>query len=129
MAGIPQLGSHKDILPLDETFVDGAPDAFAGFFFVPIVVRAVEQTITGLDGLDKTLSAEIAGEGLGSDNMHLVRQFGCSLWCNLPQTKTDLGDLLSRSTEVEEGGAVGHFDGLEDRCCVCQALRPTLSAA
>jgi hypothetical protein len=129
MAGVPQFCCHENVLPLDQAFVYGAPDALASLFFVPIVVRAVEQAIAGLDGLEKALSAEAEGEGLSSGRMYLVRQLSRSFWCNLPQTKADLGDLLSGSTEVEEGGAVGHCDGLEDRCFVCQALRPTLLAA
>jgi hypothetical protein len=48
---VPELGDDEDVFALDEAFFDGALDALACFALVLIVVCAVEEAITDLDGL------------------------------------------------------------------------------
>ncbi len=35
--GVPELGYEEKIFALDEAFLDGAGDAFAGFLFVAVI--------------------------------------------------------------------------------------------
>ncbi|TKW52727.1 hypothetical protein CTA1_11257 [Colletotrichum tanaceti] len=49
---VPQLGRDEDVLALHEPVGDGAADTLAGLLFVLVVVGAVEEAVTGLDGLD-----------------------------------------------------------------------------
>ena len=49
---VPELGDDKDVLTLDESFIDGALDALSCFFLVLVVVCAVEETVAYFDSLD-----------------------------------------------------------------------------
>ena len=48
---VPKLGDDEDIFTLDESFVDGSLDALSCFFFVLVVVGAIEETVAYFDGL------------------------------------------------------------------------------
>jgi hypothetical protein len=56
---VPELGDDKNVLTLDESFVDGTLDALSGFFLVLIVVSTVKKTVAYLDGLDE-VSQEVS---------------------------------------------------------------------
>lgn len=56
---VPELGDDKNVLTLDESFVDGTLDALPGFFLVLIVVSTVKKTVAYLDGLDE-VSQEVS---------------------------------------------------------------------
>jgi hypothetical protein len=49
---VPELGDNKDILTLDESFVDGTLDALSRFFLVLVIVSTVKETVANFDGLD-----------------------------------------------------------------------------
>ena len=48
---VPRFGDDKDVLTLDESFVDGTLDALSCFFLVLVVVSTVKETVAYLDGL------------------------------------------------------------------------------
>jgi hypothetical protein len=39
--GVPELGDEEEVFALHEALFDGAGDAFAGFFFVAVVLGRV----------------------------------------------------------------------------------------
>lgn len=65
MACIPQLGGDEDLFSLDNAFVNSSPYTVASFFFVSVIVSAIEQSVTRLDGL------EIRDQHHCSDNLGL----------------------------------------------------------
>ena len=51
MACIPQLGGDEDLFPLDDALFNSSTYTVASFFFISVVVSAIEQSVTRLDGL------------------------------------------------------------------------------
>jgi hypothetical protein len=49
---VPELGDDKDVLSLDESFIDGTLDTLSCFFLVLVVVSPVKESVAYLDGLD-----------------------------------------------------------------------------
>ena len=48
---IPELCGDEDILALYKTLINGALDALACLFLILVIVRSVEESVTGFDGL------------------------------------------------------------------------------
>jgi hypothetical protein len=48
---IPEFRGYEDVFTLYEPVFDGAENAFASFFFVLVVVGAVEESVARFDGL------------------------------------------------------------------------------
>lgn len=54
---VPELGGDKELLAGDETVGDGLADTFAGFLLVTVVLGAVDEAVSGLDGVVDGLGA------------------------------------------------------------------------
>lgn len=48
----PQLGGHKQVLPLDEAGVNGVLDTLSDLLFVLVAACAIDVTVTSLDSVE-----------------------------------------------------------------------------
>jgi hypothetical protein len=48
---VPEFRGYEDVFTLYEPVFDSAKNAFASFFFVLVVVGAVEESVARFDGL------------------------------------------------------------------------------
>ena len=48
---VPEFHGYKNVFTLYEAVFDGAENAFASFFFVLVIVGAVEESVTRFDSL------------------------------------------------------------------------------